>query len=243
MSDPRRRLLAPAVLLLAVGLSAGCTSDGDSGRPAARTPTTSASTPSATPKPVRTRVSVVNVAGRLPRDARQRVQRHVGRVVDGWFDAAYVGGRYPRRDFSDAYPGFTSGARAQAHRDRALMSNQPLGARISGVTATRRWVFLDVLAPRRHAAAVTARVRLAYRTEGRVERDVEVRGRLFLTPGPHGWQVFGYDVAKGTPAELARQARRSHGPAHHQASHGKKSHGKKGAHGKKSHHHAKGGDR
>lgn len=239
MSDPRRRLLAPVVLLLAVGLAAGCTSDGDSGQPAARaTPTMSGSAPTATPEPVHTKVSVVNVVGGLPKDARERVRRHVGKVVDGWFDAAYVGGNYPRRDFSEAFPGFTSGAKAQAHRDRALMSNDAIGTRLSGVTATRRWVFLDVLAPRHHAAAVTARFRLDFRTQGKAKgqdpKPVEVRGRLFLTPSPHGWRVFGYDVAKGTPAEMARQAApdKKHGKKH-STKHDRRKPG----------HHAKGGGR
>jgi len=237
MSNPRRRLPAPVVLLLAAGLSAGCTSDGGDGRPAARTPTTSASTATPAPEPVRSKVSVVNVVGKLPRDARERVQHHVGKVVDGWFDAAYVGGDYPRRDFSDAFPGFTAGARAQARHERGLMSNQSIGSRTSAVTATRRWVFLDVLAPRHRAAAVTARFRLDFHTEGRSpkdSRDVEVRGRLFLTPGPKGWQVFGYDVAKGTPAEVARQGR-------HEKK--KPAHGGKQAHSKQQRHHAKGGGR
>jgi hypothetical protein len=123
--------------------------------------------------------------------------------VDRWFDAAYVGGRYPREDFRDAFPGFTPGASASAHADRALMSNQPLGPRIDGVTATQRLVWVDVLPAGGRAAAATARFRLGFTTTGKTERSVVVRGRLFLTPGPHGWKVFGYDVAKGTPQELA----------------------------------------
>ena len=248
MSNPRRRLLAPAVLLLVVGLSAGCTSDGDHERPAARTPTMSGSAPTATPRPVATKVSVVDVAGRLPKDARERVQRHVGKVVDSWFDAAYVGGRYPRRDFSDAFPGFTAGARTQARHDRTLMSNAGLGSRITGVTATRRWVFLDVLAPHHRAAAVTARFRLDFRATGRTAKDsaaVEVRGRLFLAPGPHGWQVFGYDVARGTPAEVAGQGSHHQG-GHHRQHQGHEKHGarsKQPHHGKQSRHQAKGGGR
>jgi len=30
-----------------------------------------------------------------------------------------------------------------------------------------------------------------------VRHKVEVRGRLFLTPAPDGWRIFGYDVTKG----------------------------------------------
>lgn len=236
MSNPRRRLAAPTLLMLLAGLAAGCTSDGGGDQPSARPPSSgsssASSSPSAAPRPVATKVSVVNVVGKLPRSTRQRVQRHVGKVVDGWFKAAYVGGDYPRRDFSDAFPGFTAGARAEAHRDRALMTNQPLGQHIDGVTPTQKLVWLDVLAPHHHAAAVTARFRLAFSTSGHARRHVEVRGRLFLAPSPHGWRVFGYDVAKGTPTELARQKQH----AHHKSSH-------KGKHKKKSGHHAKGGGR
>jgi hypothetical protein len=218
--------------MLLAGLAAGCTSDGGGDQPSARPPSSSASsTPSKAPRPVPTKVSVVDVVGKLPASTRQRVQRHVGKVVDGWFKAAYVGGHYPRRDFSDAFPGFTAGARAEAHRDRALMTNQPLGRHIDGVTPTQKLVWLDVLAPHHHAAAVTARFRLAFRTSGHARRHVEVRGRLFLAPGPHGWRVFGYDVAKGTPTELARQKQRAH------------QHGHWGKQHKKSGHHAKGGGR
>ncbi|NYD41225.1 hypothetical protein [Nocardioides panaciterrulae] len=245
MSDPRRRLLAPTVLMLLAGLATGCTSDGGDAQPAARPPSSSASSPaSPAPRPVRTRVSVVNVVGKLPAPARQRVQRHVGKVVDGWFSAAYVGGDYPRRDFSDAFPGFTAGARAEAHRDRALMTNQPLGQRIDAVTPTQKLVWLDVLAPRHHAAAVTARFRLAFSTSGHARRHVEVRGRLFLTPGPHGWQVFGYDVAKGTPTELARKKSREKSRGHDRTPGGEHGGKHQDKHqGKKPRHHAKGDGR
>jgi hypothetical protein len=152
---------------------------------------------------VHTKVSVGHVPGKLSTEARKRAARNVGKVVDRWFDAAYVGGRYPREDFRDAFPGFTPGASASAHADRALMSNQPLGPRIDGVTATQRLVWVDVLPAGGRAAAATARFRLGFTTTGKAEQSVVVRGRLFLTPGPHGWKVFGYDVAKGTPQELA----------------------------------------
>ena len=151
---------------------------------------------------MRTRVSLERVPGRLPAEVRKRVQRQVGDVVDRWFDAAYVRGRYPRNDFHDAFPGFTVSARAQAHHDKALMTNQPLAKRIDGVRATQRLVWIDVLPAGGRAAGATARFRLEFTTTGDVKKSVAVRGRLFLTPGPDGWKVFGYDVAKGTPDEL-----------------------------------------
>ncbi len=57
-----------------------------------------------------------------------------------------------------------------------------------------------MLAVKGHAAGATARVVLRFRTDGEVQRKVEVRGRLFLTPTPDGWRIFGYDVTKGRGA-------------------------------------------
>ncbi|MFC4783774.1 hypothetical protein ACT8ZV_04835 [Nocardioides sp. MAHUQ-72] len=222
MNTPRRRAARPLSLLLSpllvVALAAtGCSGDddGDGAAPAA-SPTASES---GRPAPeVRTKVAVGRVPGHLPPRARKRAVHAVGDVVDHWFDAAYVGGRYPRHDFSDAYPAFTAGARADAVRDRDLMTNRPLGREIDGVTAHRRLVWVDLLPARGRAAAATARFRLAFTTTGEKERSVVVRGRLFLVPGPSGWKVFGYDVAKGTPDELEPKERPSKGkPSKHGA--------------------------
>ena len=200
MSTHVRRLAAPVSLLL-LGLAAGgCSSDDQNDAPAPESSPTSSKEPA--PREVRTQVTLSHVPGKLPGDDRKRVVHNVGAVVDHWFEKAYLGGKYPRHDFRDAYPGFTTAAQADARRDKALMSNQPLGPRIDGVTATQRLVWIDVLPAGGRAAAATARFRLGFTTTGKAERSVVVRGRLFLTPVPHGWKVFGYDVAKGTPAEL-----------------------------------------
>jgi hypothetical protein len=137
------------------------------------------------------------VTGRLPHAARQRLAARITRVVDAWTAAAYLDGPYPRRHFGRAFPGFSLGARKQAHRDRRLMSNQDIGGRIDGVVARRRGIVLDALAGRKHAVGVTALVYLRFHTTGRLKRDVRVQGRLYLTPTTHGWQVFGYDMTKG----------------------------------------------
>jgi hypothetical protein len=147
---------------------------------------------------VETVVTFGRVTGSLPREARQRVSGEVRDVVDGWTQAAYLGGDYPRRDFSDSWPGFTAGAKERAHEDRALMSNEDIGDRIDGVEPRRSGVRLDVLAVGEHAVGVTARVLLTFRTTGSVARDVRVQGRLYLSHTERGWQVFGYDVTKGT---------------------------------------------
>jgi hypothetical protein len=152
---------------------------------------------SATERTVETRVSFGVLTGKLPSDARQRLSSQVGDVVDGWIDAAYVGGDYPRRDFSDVWPGFTAGAQQEAHHDRALMSNEDVGDRIDGVELHKSTVKLDVLAVKQHPVGVTARVFIGFRTTGDVEREVRVKGRLFVTHTDRGWRVFGYDVTKG----------------------------------------------
>lgn len=185
-----------AVLLAATLLVSACSGTSDEpDAPGSTDSSTDSSAPDAAP--LATTSTVEKVAGRLKKSARRNVRTVATKVVDGWFDAAYVGGEYPRRDFSDAYPGFTPGAKKLAHRDRALMSNQRIGTRVETVTAVRRRVRLDVLAAHRRAVAVTARFSLVFRTTGRVEGRTEVRGRLYLTRENGHWRVFGYDVTKG----------------------------------------------
>lgn len=180
---------------LAMGLALGACSGGDDepDEPGAGATTSDAPAPA-----VETVVELGRVTGSLPKEARDRVADEVAEVVDGWTQAAYLGGDYPRRDFSDSWPGFTAGAREEAHRDRALMSNEDIGERIDGVEVRRSRVRVDVLAVRKHAVGVTARVLLGFRTTGDLERVVRVEGRLYLTHTEGGWRVFGYDMTKGT---------------------------------------------
>lgn len=185
----RVRVLVAAVALPLTLLAAGCSGDDDS--PGA-TPSSSSG-----PPPLETTVSVGQVAGRLPAPAAEQVAADVSGVVDGWIDAAYVAGDYPRDDFADAFPGFTRGAAADAVEDARLMSNDDIGARIDGVNAVARVVRVDVLAVKGKPQAATAHVRLAFKTSGEVERRVTVRGRLLLTKSDGSWQVFAYDVSKG----------------------------------------------
>ena len=186
------------VLALAVTLAA-CS--GDSSDPSAGPgdPGTSegAGATDAPAPPVETEAAMGRVTGQLPQEKRSKVRDQVAHAVDAWFDAAYVGGDYPRDDFADAWPGFTTGAQAEARGDKALMSNQDIGADIAGVAATARKVTVDVLAVKGKPSGATARFVLKFRTDGDVQRKVEVRGRLFLTPEADGWHIFGYDVTKG----------------------------------------------
>lgn len=195
MTRPQRRLSAAIVVALVLALAVGACSGGDD-EPADQPQSQPAG--SATVSKVEMVVSFGRVTGSLPRDARTRLAGQVRELVDGWTRAAYLGGDYPRRDFSTSWPGFTPGARKEAHGDRALMSNEDIGQRIDGVQARRSRVRIDVLAVRKRAVGVTARVLLGFRTTGRLERDVRVQGRLYLTRTDRGWRIFGYDMTKGT---------------------------------------------
>jgi hypothetical protein len=195
MSTSTRPATTAVSLLVLLALAAGgCSNSTDD--PGASAPSGSPSSSAPVPDEVRTKTTVGTVTGRLSRRDRLRVASVAGDVADRWFDAAYVGGDYPRRAFDDAFPGFTPGARAQALGDRALMSNQDIGRRIDGVTARRRSVRVDVLAVRGRAVGMTARFVLDLATTGELQRKVEVRGRLLLTRTDNGWKVFGYDVNK-----------------------------------------------
>lgn len=189
-SHVRRAAVAIATVLVLSLVAGACSSDDPPEAPAAA--------PSETPEPeVETSVTFGQVAGRLPKATRERLKKQIGDVVDGWMEAAYLSGEYPRRAFRDVWPAFTPGARDLAHRDRGLMSNADIGERIDGVEARRREARLDVVAVRQRPVGVTARVLLVFRATGKAERVVRVQGRLFLTRTGNGWRVFGYDVTKG----------------------------------------------
>ncbi|SDO31194.1 hypothetical protein SAMN05192576_3811 [Nocardioides szechwanensis] len=189
---PTRAVPATAVCLaLALSLTA-CSGDDEpeDGDP----PSTSAS-PSG-PPPIETVARLGEVVGDLDKQKKARLKTKVAEVVDAWIDAAYLGD-FPRTDFSDAFPGFTKGAAADATTDAALMTNKRFAADLEQVVATRREVVVDALAVRKHAVAATARFVLAMTLDGGVHRRERVRGRLFLTYDDGAWRVFGYDVNRG----------------------------------------------
>ena len=169
------------------GLGAG--KPASDGEPSSATP--------AGPTPLETHTTMGVISGKLDKAARARIKTKVAAVVDDWFDAAYVGGDWPRSDFGDAYPHFSSRAARDAADDAGLMSNQRLGERIESVEATKRRLRVDVLAVKRRAVGVTARFVLGMRLAGQVNRSERVAGSLFLTFQDGGWQVFGYDVQRG----------------------------------------------
>jgi len=148
-------------------------------------------------RPVRTKAKIHRVHGRLPDARRKVVRRQVGRVVDRWWDAAYLGGTYPRSSFPGAFPGFTRGAEQRARSDKALLTNQTGGQRIDAVEARHRAVSLHVLATGKQARSVTAHFTLRFDTRGDKTGTTTVRGRLFLVRRQGAWRIFGYDVSKG----------------------------------------------
>ncbi|MFL6001290.1 MAG: hypothetical protein ACJ72P_00625 [Nocardioides sp.] len=188
-----RPALAAASMLLCLSLGATACSDDSDGGDAGSQPL-----PSGDPSmfQIETTTAMGQVVGRLSKQDRKRLSESITPVVQRWFNAAYVGGDYPRNDFRDAFPGFTAGARTEARHDLELMSNDSIGMRISGVTPKASEIALDVLAVHQKAVAVTARFRLAFKTQGDLVRRVGVRGRLLLTRAKPGWRIFAYHVAR-----------------------------------------------
>ena len=199
----RRPVVAATLVAVLLGSVAACT---DQGQPDPAPSPGLSTAPSTTvqARPAALQVQVARVAGRLDRQARAALERNVGAVVGRYFDDAFLGGTYPRSDFSAAFTTFTDGAAARARRDRTLLTNAALGGTTENVTARRQDVRLDVLAPHRVAAGVTARVHLAYLAASAGHPDVLVRitGRLMLTrKRSGGWEIFGYDLARSVVPE------------------------------------------
>lgn len=192
------RRCAALVLVLLVPLSAtACTSASDPSASPERLSRNDAQASLAShPLPITTKIH--RVYGRLPDKRRKVVRVQVGKVVDRWWDAAYLGGGYPRSSFPSAFPGFTDGAERRARGDKALLTNQTRGPHVDSVAATHKSVSLDILATGKQARTVTAHVVLRFESAGDKAGTTTIRGRLFLTHERGAWRVFGYDVAKGS---------------------------------------------
>ena len=195
---PGFRRTGTAVALVAVLLGSGACTGDDSAKESPDGPSDEA-VQEAPEVQLVTRVGVVT--GKLEPARRKVLAARVGKIVDAWFDAAYLEGDYPRTSFRDAFPGFTTDAAALASRDRALLTNARIGTRVDAVVALRKTVRVDLLSPGRHPAGATARFRLAFRTSGDLERRVVVNGRLMLAKAKSGdWKVFAYDVRRSAGA-------------------------------------------
>ena len=190
-----RPALAAASMLLCLSMGAtACSDDAGGGGDTGSQPPLPSGEPNTFQ--IETTTKLGRVVGRFPKKKEKRLPHAVSPVVQRWLNAAYVGGDYPRKNFSEAFPGFTPGARADARHDIKLMSNADVGDRISYVTPKISQVWIDVLAVHTHAVAVTARVHLAFKTHGDLERRVGVHGRVLLTRAKPGWRIFAYHVAK-----------------------------------------------
>lgn len=198
----RRRCLAGAVAALLLVLSSGCT--GGSSGPAAsprRSPSASASTGATSTlqaRPVPLVVRVTRVSGRLPAHARRALEANLKPVLARYLESAYLGGGYPRSDFSKAYGSFTPAVRGQARHDGWLLTNRSLGPTTTGVTPRKQTAYLSVLAPYKVAAGVTARLDLRYVADrgDRPAKAVTVKGRLMLTRSGQSWAIFAYDLSR-----------------------------------------------
>jgi hypothetical protein len=192
MDTTRVGARAGAVLACLTLLLASACSGSDSDKEPAGTPTGSSSA-----EPAALEATLGKVEGRLKPAAAAAEVAAIGPVVDGWFDAAYVGGKFPRTDFGDAFPGFTPGAVKDARKDIALMTNVQSGADITSVTTDDKTVAVDLLAAKQKAAGATARFTLDFTTAGTAPEEVRVKGQLFLTRDTKNrWRIFGYNVTR-----------------------------------------------
>lgn len=205
----RRRGRSPASILglcLALALSAGalsgCSAEASpatatAGATASHVGAVSAPSEVATTANLATTAEIGRIIGRLPGARRKAVRKEVTAVIDRWWDAAHLTQAGALTDVSAAFPGFTAGARRRARFDRDLMTQGGIDA--DSVTPLMRRVRLDLLAVNKRARSVTARFDLRTRVKASTGRQgrMQVRGRLFLTRGPAGWRIFGYDISKG----------------------------------------------
>ncbi len=128
------RFSTAAVVCAATLLLGGCSGD-DSPDDGGDGPAGDPSGTAAGGDTVQLKADLGKVSGRLKPKAAEKVVAQVAPVVDGWFEAAYLSGDYPRKDFAQAFPGFTKGAADDAKRDAALMTNKDIGGDIDSVSA------------------------------------------------------------------------------------------------------------
>ncbi len=186
-----RRAAAVAVVTVVL-VGSGCSGDDDGDQESAPP----SPGPTAPPAALQTDAKLGVISGKLDRAKRENLKKKVTGVVDDWLAAAYVGGDYPRSDFADAFPHFTTRAAKIAEHD-GLMSNAKLGDRIDTVEPISSRLRIDVLAVRRQPVGVTAKFALTMNLAGDLNRSEKVSGRLMLTNDKGDWKVFGYDVQRG----------------------------------------------
>ena len=206
IARPVRRAVAGVACAALLAGAAGCTDDSAAPDRGPSPPGASTGTaPTLDAKPVPMNVRVTRVSGKLKKAGQTSLERNISRTIEGYWNAAYLGGEYPRSDFDNAFGAFSGGAAQKARQDRGFLTNAGLGPSTEAVAAKEKNAWLSVLAPHKVAAGVTARVRLVYLVDrgDAADQQVTVAGRLMLTRKKSGgWQIFGYDVRRSArPAE------------------------------------------
>lgn len=197
---PHRAVVLTISLLFAALLASGCSDGGGGGDDGEGRRGGGGGGGDRSGREVALDVRIGKVAGKLPKRHRSRVARQVGGVVDRWFEAAYVGGDYPRKGFGKSWPQFTRDTRRQAVGDRFLTSNAGIGPSTRSVQAVRKRAHVDVLAWNGKPHAATARFALVFDAQGkkRTARH-KVGGRLMLVlDSRRKWRVVGYDVSRSS---------------------------------------------
>lgn len=197
------RAAAVTVVATLVVTLTGCTGDQDA--PAAQPSSGAPSQPvesgaTLDAKPVPLQVEVGKVRGRrLGREGTERLERQVSRVLSDYFDAAFLGGTYPRERFPGAFAAFSPGVSRQARSDRDLLTNARIGPRTEAVVPKVKRARLSVLHHKGRIPGLTAWIRLIFVQQRPNDADqrVEVQGRLVMNRSDSGpWQIFGYDVTR-----------------------------------------------
>jgi hypothetical protein len=194
-SRARSALVIGAALLL-LGGAVGC----DSGDDLGGTKDGSTSSHGSDDAPVETVTTLHATGEKLNEAHRTRVKEGVNKVIDPWFDGAFLGD-FPRSDWSTAFVGFTKDAATDAQgRDLDLLTNAAIADQIDSATATRRRVRLNVFSYRGHPRGATAHFVLDFTTKGGLEQSLRLRGDLYLAKDKGEWKIFGYDVDQAVPA-------------------------------------------
>jgi hypothetical protein len=172
------------VALLGAGLAAGCTGDDPE------------STDDGTQRPVALEVRIASCAGRADEDARSALESGIGDTLSSYVVAGFLGD-YPREDFVSSFEVFTSGAARDAAGDIDVLTAADYQD-AERVDATRLRARISCLAPGGKVTGATAHVELDFAADegGPEPTPFTLSGRFLLVPGPRGWSVFGYDVAR-----------------------------------------------
>lgn len=192
--------LAVAAIAMTV-LTTGCTSDDDKDADPPTPSTSSAPTEEPPPPPppdAPFQVAVRQIGGGIGKADRQRIRAAVAKPISAYFDGAFVGGTYPRDDFSAGFRSWTPDAAKLAERRPGTTTNVILGKDAVDVTTNEQRADLYVFARNGNAGGATARVRvrLTETLDDGSSVKVAFSGSLYLTRNPNGWKIFGFDLSR-----------------------------------------------